>query len=233
VDLEITFHPDSKTKYEETITVKVTGGPDRVIRCTAKIGKANCILSHKIIDFDVVAIGQSKKQTLTIQNSGSSDAYFLCEIPKEFPELSIWPDQAWIRANASQELELVVKPSTKKLYDMPITIHVPGGKPLKCKARAKADVPIISIVQDEIQFGNVYVGGSASQKVTLSNTSIIPAIVSLDLSKSTDFSVSLDDPQQDRAQGGSEPKEDSTIMQKTDQGIWQLQVDAGKVRISY
>ncbi len=62
MDLEVMFHPDQKTQYEESILVKVNGGPDRFIRCFAKLGKAIVNSNPKALDFDVIAVGLSKQQ---------------------------------------------------------------------------------------------------------------------------------------------------------------------------
>ena len=151
IDLEVMFHPDTKTRYEESVTIKVNGGPDRVIRCSAKISKANVAISHKLVDFEIISLGLSKRQTLLLQNTVQTDAFFQCE-QSETNDLIVSPSSGWIRGGASQELELVLTPLKKFMYDIPVNINIPGGKPLKFKVRGRADVPTVSIQQEIIKF---------------------------------------------------------------------------------
>jgi hypothetical protein len=203
------FHPDTKNKYEEPITIKVNGGPDRLIRCSSKIPKSNIINSHKLLDFEIVAVGLSKRKTITLQNSNTTDAFFQCEDITANGELTISPNQGWIRGSGSQELELVLRPSKKQVYDIPVNMNVPGGKGIRFQVRGRADVPNVTIAEDVINFGGyfvnyllltwklaVYVGATSQERVTFVNQSLIPAVVVLNL-KDPDFFLSLPEEKND------------------------------------
>lgn len=220
VELEVMFHPDSKIKYEETIAIKVNGGPDRLLRCKASIGKANCALSHKMVDYGVVTVGMPKHQNITLANAGQTDAFFHCEVPSGYltyffcrsqdhwsiyfflnyflrsshsSELVISPNQGCVRAGSTQELEVTLTPLKKTIYDMEVEISIPGGKPLKFNVRARADIPTVALKEDEFDFGTVYVGATARLPITLSNTSMIPALVIVDLVQHPEFFLAATD----------------------------------------
>lgn len=137
------------------ITIKVNGGPDRAIRCSSKIPKSTVVNSHKLLDFEIVAVGLSKKKSITLQNSNSTDAFFQCEEISIASDLVLSPSQGWIRGNGSQELELTLKPTKKQVYDLPVNINVPGGKSIRFQVRGRADVPNVTILQDTINFGGI------------------------------------------------------------------------------
>lgn len=159
------FHPDSsgKQNYEETLTVKVNGGPDRLIRCFAKLPKVNVVPSHTLIDFGIIAVGVVGRSVVTLQNTSSHDAYFKCDVP--VPELVINPDTGIvesspkltlmlgvIRGGGHQELELSLKPTKKFFYDTTISVNIPGMKPLKFNMKARADIPNISVKEEQFVF---------------------------------------------------------------------------------
>ncbi|PRP78761.1 hypothetical protein PROFUN_00934 [Planoprotostelium fungivorum] len=187
LDMEVKFLPDSKMKYEETILIKVNGGPDKAIRCFSKLGKVDVVCSHKVVDFEIVAVGLSKTQMISLMNTSSCDAFVHAE--STVPELSVSPKQACIRAGASLEMELKLKPTKRFFYEIELNILVPGGKSLKIRVKARADVPNVIVEEESFDYGNVYVGATSRLPLTLSNTSIIPAMVICDLSAHSEFFV--------------------------------------------
>ena len=68
-----------------------------------------------------------------------------------------------------------------------LNISIPGGKPLKIRLKARADVPNVIVEESEFAFGNVFVGATCRRPLTLTNTSMIPAMVVCDLSARPDF----------------------------------------------
>lgn len=50
VEVEVTFRPGSKTKAEETLTMKVNGGPDKTLAVSGEIPEAKLsVLTKKVI----------------------------------------------------------------------------------------------------------------------------------------------------------------------------------------
>ena len=65
------------------------------------------------------------------------------------------------------------------------------GKPIKLPVRAECRVPLVSVEEDELNFGNVVAGATNWQPLTLTNPSIVPATLHLDLSALPDLQIKI------------------------------------------
>jgi len=70
-------------------------------------------------------------------------------------------------------------------------VQVRGGKNIKVPVKCNIDVPTVTIKQDEVDFGSIYLGATGTQPLNIENTSDIPAIFTLDLRKYPEFGVNI------------------------------------------
>ncbi|KAK3255401.1 hypothetical protein CYMTET_35412 [Cymbomonas tetramitiformis] len=178
---------------EANLNFKVVGATaTKIVQCRGENPEGKCAFREKSLDLHTVSVGVLHQHHLQLRNTGSSDAVFQVEIPKN-PKINIHfkPLRGCISAGFVQELEVTVEASEPGTYDIPVLVTVRGGKTLKMPIKCEAIIPTVTVDQDEFNFGEVYIGGSSLQSVTLTNASSIMAELELDLKEYGAFNVEL------------------------------------------
>eukprot|EP00727_Mastigamoeba_balamuthi_P000882 m51a1_g10791 hypothetical protein (2740) ;mRNA; f:28150-37480 len=191
LELEVRFYPDHRTLAEEQIVIKVKNGDDIVLPCKGEVPATAITVSTKKIDFGVLAVGMSRKAVFKLKNVGNSDAFFQYEKARggAEDEFALSPEDGCIPVDATQEIQVLFSPKVPKLYEQFLKINVPGSKPFRLFVRGSADIPSVTVSEQTIEFGEVYIGSSKSRNVTFGNNGGIPAVVLLDLGEYPEFSV--------------------------------------------
>lgn len=111
----------------------------------------------------------------------------LNEMRKTCPGLSINPEKGLILPGETVSIFATVRNDVPLKVDAPLMICVRGGKPVKCTIKFDIQRPTVEIKTDELDFGKSYLGAIATKALTISNTSLIPAIFTFDLRKYPEF----------------------------------------------
>lgn len=190
MEVKVTYYPEAQPLSEETLTLKIDGGPPLPIKCIGEIREARCIFGTKKLEFGMVPVGVFREKQVVLKNVGKYDAFW--EADKPLGGLTIQPSSGHIAAGASQSLVVTLKPTMPQSYDTNLIVNVRGGKQIKLSVRGDAEIPSVEVAQDEFDFGGVYVGGQARKPLTLSNTGSIAAVLLLDLVDCPDFALDLE-----------------------------------------
>eukprot|EP00798_Chlamydomonas_sp_ICE-L_P015727 gene15727-21848_t len=118
-----------------------------------------------------------------IKNTGSRDSAFKIEPPAGVM-LTIKPLSDRISADEGRDIEV----EFTCLEAGPLNCVI---ETLKLPFKAEGMLPHVDLLQEDFDFGNVYIGNSAKQIFTLSNTTPVPALVCIDLLHHPEFQIEL------------------------------------------
>jgi hypothetical protein len=138
------------------------------------------------------AVGVGREVAVSIVNKGRTAAVYNVNPELLPPGVLVDPPSAQVPVGATMMVTLTIKPRTEAVYD-PVTsavvLEVRGGDNLKLGMEGEAVMPDVSVVEPEIAFGEVAVGGTARRRITLHNKSIIPAEITVDLEDYPEFTL--------------------------------------------
>ena len=165
-------------------------GPSKKIHLDARLPEGKINVREKSLNFSKVSIGDCHSQMFTIRNVGSSDTMFTVATPS-VSGITIIPARGRVAAGSMTEVEVVLETNVPGIIDTVLSISARGGKTIKLPVIAEGIVPEVEIVEDEYQFGRVYIGGASRLPLTVVNRSPIPATLTIDLSQYPEFLVEL------------------------------------------
>jgi hypothetical protein len=184
-NVEITYIPKTSSRDEVLLTLQVEGGPSRSLKCLGLPGNPKCQLLRKKIDFGLIPLGILKTQQLKIKNSGDDAIFTLCH--ESLSELLITPTSGRIPVHDILTLDVALKASQVRQFDIPVTIELAGAQPIVFNVVGRSELPKVQLSPSEFDFGKLFVGSSVSIDATLSNVGVIPAVLFLDLSSKPEF----------------------------------------------
>ena len=187
-NIEITYTPTTRAHDETTLLLNVTGGTTRTLKCIGDIGVPKCSISKKLINFGLIPIGILKTQMIKFKNTGEDDAIFTIS-HQNVNELQVIPMNGRIAAHEQQVLQLNFKSVHAAPFDIPVNISIAGANNLTFNVTGQSELPQVQILNQEFEFGRLFVGSSASLEGTIENVGAIPAILYLDLSNHPDFRI--------------------------------------------
>jgi hypothetical protein len=205
-DVAIRYTPGSQTESEETLVLKLVGGEDLLLRCTARVEPAVLRVvpaTMKTLDFGDVLAGTTSSISITLKNPGQSNAVFSIEFDfgrsqaKDFPGLVITasPDKAAVPPGDTMTITITLfSKAPAKLMPAKcfLNIAVRGGPSIKMGLKALLNLPDVEVLSDELDFGEVHVGSLGRCPLKLRNISAtLEACLVVDLRKYPEFKVIL------------------------------------------
>jgi len=187
-NIEISYHPSTKAHDEATLIMNVAGGPSKALKCVGDVGSPKCSISKKILSFGLIPIGLEKSQSVRIKNSGEDDAVFSV-MTNGSHELIVSPMNGRICAHESLGLQVSFKAMQARSFDLPVHISICGSPPIIFNVTGQSELPQVQLINNEFDFGRVFVGSYQSLEATIKNTGAIPAILFLDLSNHPEFRI--------------------------------------------
>ena len=235
IGVEIIFTPYLGCQTEHMLTAIVEGGPSKHLSCKADIVEARAVMTAKKLDFGVIPAGVPKERNFNIKNLGQTEMVFSFDsAPAGFV---IKPLIAAVRVGGSVEVSVetaAVPPAGQTSVELSgmLVCNLRCGKPIKLPLRAEARIPEVTVekepgvVQDEIDFGAVVVGAASWKDFTLSNASIVPATLHLDLSLYPEVEVKVkQDPEAEaRAEAAAAADDRATTIVPEDESESPLQL---------
>ncbi|KAJ4455694.1 putative flagellar associated protein [Paratrimastix pyriformis] len=191
----VTYNPtlaQGPSAQSANLTLHVGGGLDRTLRVSGEVPEAKAAFVDKHVDFGVLAVGSSKQCSVTLANAGRNDVFFFFESP--LAGLAVQPMQGKIAPGASQPIAVTLTATMTRVYDTSLTVSIRGGRQLQLPVKAETKIPAIEVLEKEILFGEVVVGGRQSEVVSLYNAGGIPAVLYMDLSQYPCFTMNIPDP---------------------------------------
>ena len=188
----IKFTPgvSQKKNDEENLVMKVENGESQSLICKGEVSDANCSFVQKNLDFGVVAVGLKHEKAVTIRNlKPKSTIFYLSKCP---PEIEVTPSRGKIAGDAKIPLKVVFCSQTEVEFTGELEIIIRGGRnALQLPITCRVIEPMISIEEDEIDFGGVTVGSHLTRSVTFENDSEIAAVLYLNLEPHPEFTVTV------------------------------------------
>ncbi|KAJ1624870.1 hypothetical protein T492DRAFT_844445 [Pavlovales sp. CCMP2436] len=201
----VTFTPTAGAVLDHMLTFIVEGGPSRTLLCKAEYEEPKCTVEPKRCEFGLISVGIPKELSLTVKNSGNEPTVIYWDKPLLGLEMS--PLLCTLPANGSVEFTLTLDARAPLKLDAPLSAHVRGGKAIKVHISADAQLPHVSVLQDEFDFGTdefdlgtVTVGARETRELTLVNTGQLTAGLDLHLTQHAGFEVLYSPPPKSVAQ---------------------------------
>ena len=190
----IYYKPGQTTKHEASLQVDVKGGKSMQLACAGETDQGQIVCNPKSLDFGTVPAGSSARKALTLKAQGDNLNVFFVDpddLKNRCPGLTVTPDKGMLPPGGNLQLIAAVKSSKPVKIDSYFIVQVRGGKNIKMPVKVDVAVPAVKILEDQIDFGSVYLGANAVHPITMKNVSEIPAIFTLDLRKYPEFSVNI------------------------------------------
>jgi hypothetical protein len=138
------------------------------------------------MNFGTVCVGNPVTKTVLLKNDGSGRAVFnITDVPAH---LTVFPMRAAVEYGSSVPLTVQLNPATAMDLSSSVTLHIrgragPKERAVRLHVSGDAIVPDVTILQKEVDFAGVTLGGSASQLVSFDNVSDVTCVLFLDLSR--------------------------------------------------
>jgi hypothetical protein len=189
--VEITYRPYTRSKVEQLFGLDIKGSNEqKTLRCIGDMKEPKIAFLEKKLDYGVTPVGLRKQKALTLKNVGDAPGVFNVE---PLTDVRVTPMKGRIVRGSTQKLLVELKPSSSMIYHSTLTINIRGGKTLIVPIRAEAKIPIVEMENEDLQFGDIFVGSTGQRKITLTNGGgNIPAILKLDLTRYSDFTLMND-----------------------------------------
>ncbi|KAF5834411.1 flagellar associated protein [Dunaliella salina] len=174
---------------EGSLVLSLVGGDHpRRIFLQGVLPESALRLRDKVLDAGSVPLGSILTLTAQLLNSGTRAAAFSV-LPN--PLLKVQPMRAKASPDEVVDVEVTFCPQSPGLMSTALEIQVQGGKTLKLPVKAEAMVPKVDVLQDQFDFGSVYLGTLGRTPVTLVNTTSVPAKMRVDLLQTPELRLSI------------------------------------------
>ena len=70
-----------------------------------------------------------------------------------------------------------------------LEVEIQGGKPLKLPITAEGVIPRVEVLEDEYNFGQVFLGNNSKLPLTLANPTLVPATATIDLRRNPELQL--------------------------------------------
>lgn len=143
----------------------------------------------KTVDFGAVSVGLAASRILTLKNFGEQEAHFRVA-PNAVVQVS--PMIGRVAAGASIDLELKLEAAQAQNISSVFVLETRAStKPLRLPIKANAVLPALSVREERVDFGQLYVGGTVRREFTVANVAAVSGRAMLDLSLLPEFSLEL------------------------------------------
>ena len=188
---EITYRPDNNPHVESSAVLNVKSGPSRTLKMIGNTGKAKFVLNKKNLAFGLVPLDVPRTMDLRIKNNGPDDGIFQIT-PNLTDVLVITPASGRVKVGEQTDIHVRVNCLKPGAFEIPVSVAVCGTSPLSFSVTGQAELPRVAMHTDGMDFGLVYVGGSAARSATLENVGCIPAVAFINLTRYPDFHLEYD-----------------------------------------
>jgi hypothetical protein len=145
--------------------------------------------SSTSLEFGNVVVGMSKQDSVTVTNTGTSTLN-ISSVASDNGEYSVTPTSASIAPSASQKFYITFSPVDVGAESGNIVfVHDASGSPDTVGVSGTGVEPGFSVAPTSIAFGNVVVGMSKQDSVTVTNTGTSTLTISSVTSDNGEFSV--------------------------------------------
>lgn len=205
--VEITFTPpgnaDTKDLY---LTLKTVDGDDQMLHVSGQAPEASCSFSRNRLDLTSIPVGLRQDKVVTVLNTGRNVAVFQVE---SLPDgVTVSQMRGRIPPEGRLELEVHVLMVRQAVLEGVISLNIRGGRPIRLPITASAVVPTIEILEDEIEFGELFLGVDEVLPITLRNVSAVEGTLYVNLQPHPAFTLSLLE-----GEGGEGDTDDSSYLQ--------------------
>lgn len=143
----------------------------------------------KTVDVGAISVGVPASRILSLKNTGEQEAHFRVQ-PNN--TVSVNPSMGRVAAGTAMDIEIGLEASEAMNISTMLFIDTRGSyKPLKIPVKANAVLPSISIQEEELDFGTLYVGGAEKRELTLHNGAAVSGRAVIDLRELSEFSLEL------------------------------------------
>eukprot|EP01041_Mallomonas_annulata_P004748 gene4748-9429_t len=188
IPVTIIWTPSPSHTNEDNVGLHVVGGQDQFLTLYGHLKDCRALFEEKKLLLGTLAVGQERKLTAHIKNTGTNPAVFHFDPPLANVGLEIHPMCGCIPIGDSFEIEVTVKPKIAMSYEnVGIVAGIRGGKAIVSKFSGESKMPNISLVEESFRIGPVVVGSSYRVPLTLVNNGNFNATLMLDLSDHMDL----------------------------------------------
>jgi len=185
-DVYITYKPSGNSgnrSDEDKLKMRVDDGLEEILRCEGFVKETRCIFKQEFIDLGVIPICKKEDNSyITLKNIYKNPAVYHVALDKLPPYTEITPVKDRLMPDETKFLKVNFCCKEEKKIDTDIILYIRGGKPLVLPFKVETILPKVSILEEEFDFGGVTtLGNSSSLRMTVMNTSNIPATLMLDL----------------------------------------------------
>ena len=184
-----------------TLTMRVVGDEaPRRLRCVGEAGDPRLVLQEKALRFGAIPAGFARTRTATLRNPTEHDAVFTVDERHERTlddssdygaKISCEPMIGRIPPGGRVDLDVTLHNPTPGKHDLPMRVYVRGGPSVTLRALADAVEPEVTVKQNALKFGSVFVGSVTRKRVTLRNASEVYASLKCDLRPFPEFDIEL------------------------------------------
>ena len=163
--------------------MKVTDGLEETLRCEGFVKEAKCQFKQDIIDLGIIPICKREdSHYLTLKNIYKNPAVYQVAQDKLPPYTDVTPVKNRLTPDETKFLKISFCCKEEKKIDTDILLYIRGGRPLAIPFKVETIIPKVMILEEEFDFGPVTtLGNSSNLKMTVINSSLIPATLILDL----------------------------------------------------
>lgn len=187
IDVMVTYKPTGNVvgsrHEEEKLRMKVEDGNEELIKCYGIVKEMKCVCKQDVLDLGQIPVcKKSDNNYLTLKNVYKNIAVFQISLDKLPPYVEITPFKDKILPDETKSLKVSFFCKEEIKIDSEITILFRGGKSLVIPFKVETILPKVTILEEELNFGEVTtLGVSSNLMMTLMNHSNIPATLILDL----------------------------------------------------
>jgi P pilus assembly chaperone PapD len=141
------------------------------------------------VSFGGVVVGSAKQDSVTVTNTGTS-TLTISSVVSDNGEFSVTPGSGSIGPSGSQKFYVTFAPTSPdgKVGSI-IFVHDASGSPDSVAVSGTGMAPEFSVAATSLTFGNVTVGSSSQDSVTVTNTGTSTLTISSVVSDNGEFSV--------------------------------------------
>ena len=188
--VSITFCPVEEIEYIEELEIDFKNFGVKTVNLHGRGGKPSVIVKDSIVDFKYCVHNSVYRHGVTLINRGNV-ALKMKVVPRlEVQDyLEIFPSSAFIQGDGSFTFNIRFKPTSEILrdgarfvvdkeggecIDIPMKINVPGQNAVTFRIRANLTSNGIEISPKTLNFGDVNIGESVGQTISITNNSDLP-----------------------------------------------------------
>ncbi|EAY17000.1 hypothetical protein TVAG_281170 [Trichomonas vaginalis G3] len=187
---DVTYKPNHENHSEVRVILNVQGGQQQYVRLIGETGNTAIEIEKNSLDFKIIPVGISRIQYFMVKSVGEFPSFF--SVYSNYADfIQINPTNGILYPGEFLNLEVEVLCQKELNFDIPVTIKTCGYQPLTFNVTGVAQYPtlVIDCHENNLNFGEVFVGSSESRKITATNKSNVPATVFIKFEEKTCFKL--------------------------------------------